>query len=323
MTLYGWDLSHFDWDRGPVDLAAARADGMVFVTHKATEGRTFVDPYFRAGVARARSAGFDYIGAYHVLHTTDPAGQVDHLLDVTNLAAPWWREHPGWFWQCDAERWADDFPPPTAVKAFCDLLAARTGRLVACYASRGQYGDRLAGLGHPLWNAAYGANEPGPYRRLYPGDTSRRWDDFSGQVPVFLQFGSRATIGQQLRCDVNAYRGSRDRLHALITGGTDMGIEIEALRDELRRFAAYLLLGKTNELMDPKHEGDAWVGDPATPTLPVIARGLAQLRAVRAEPIPVDVDAFAAALEPFLEQAAEKAVRKVLGAVDGATPPQV
>ena len=28
MVIYGWDASNFDWDRGPMDLDAARADGI-------------------------------------------------------------------------------------------------------------------------------------------------------------------------------------------------------------------------------------------------------------------------------------------------------
>jgi hypothetical protein len=38
------------------------------------------------------------------------------------------------------------------------------------------------------------------------------------------------------------------------------------------------------------------------------------------QPAPVDVAALALALKPHMEAAAEAAVRKVLGAVDGATP---
>lgn len=49
---------------------------------------------------------------------------------------------------------------------------------------------------------------------------------------------------------------------------------------------------------------------------------LAELRArPAAPPAEVDVDALAAALTPHLEAAAERAVRKVLGGLDGATPP--
>jgi hypothetical protein len=52
-----------------------------------------------------------------------------------------------------------------------------------------------------------------------------------------------------------------------------------------------------------------------------LAEALAELAArPQVESAPVDVDQLAAALAPHLEAAAERAVRKVLGAVDGATP---
>jgi hypothetical protein len=143
-------------------------------------------------------------------------GQVDYLINYTSAQAPWWRDFPGWFWQADCENWGSDFPSPATCKAFCDLLAARTGRQVICYASHGQYGDTLRGLGHPLWNANYPSTAAGDFRSLYPGDNGPGWAPYSGQTPVIWQYTDNATIGRQPGCDANAFRGTLDQLRAVL-----------------------------------------------------------------------------------------------------------
>ena len=231
MTVFGWDASHWDWDRGPMNFAAARSDGISFFTHKIGEGSSYTDPRFGEGVARARDAGFELIGAYYVLHTGNAVGQADRCIALADALAPWWRNFPGWFWQVDAEMWPDDHPPPATCKAMCDRLVARTGRRVILYAPRGHYGNRLTGVGHPLWNANYGSDPVGWYFALYPGDGSPGWAPYSGQTPLFLQYGSKTIIGTQRSCDANAYRGTVEDLRALITGGAIMVDNINDLAD--------------------------------------------------------------------------------------------
>jgi GH25 family lysozyme M1 (1,4-beta-N-acetylmuramidase) len=218
VTLFGWDASHYDWDRGPMNLAAAKTDGMTFFSHKIGEGSSYTDPRFSAGVARARDTGFEFIGAYYVLHSSNPSGQADRCVALADALAPWWRTFPGWFWQVDAELWPDDFPPPSAVRTICDRLVQLTNRRVLLYAIRGHYGNSLTGINHPLWNADYGSDPVGHFLSLYPGDFSPRWAPYSGQVPTILQYSSQARIGTQPGCDANAYRGSLEEFRTLISG---------------------------------------------------------------------------------------------------------
>jgi hypothetical protein len=218
MTEFGWDASDFDWGRGNMDIAAAARAGITLFTHKATEGRTVRHIHFGDAMNRARATGIPLLGAYHVLHTADVSGQVDYLLTYANQAAPWWQDHPGWFWQADCENWGSDFPSPAVCKAFCDELASRTARSVIAYASRGQYGDTLAGLGHPLWNANYPSSRAGPFPALYPGDNGPGWMPYSGQKPIIWQYTDAATIGNQTGCDANAVRDPA-ALRAIVTGG--------------------------------------------------------------------------------------------------------
>src|SRR4029077_19099639 len=103
-------------------------------------------------------------------------------------------------------------------KVFAATLVAAQPKKVLTYASRGQYGNQLTGIVTPLWNANYGANPVAHYVDAYPGDASARWVPYSGQVPVFLQYGSQLRIGTQPGADCSAYRGTVEQLRALIEG---------------------------------------------------------------------------------------------------------
>lgn len=221
MTLYGWDSSDFDWGRGSMDIAAAKADGITWFTHKATEGTGTAHKHLRDAMNRGRAAGIEFLGAYHVVRTAPSASaQVGYFLAYLDAQVPWWREFPGFFLQVDLEKWPYDTVSAATGKAFAAELKRRSPKTVITYASRGQYGDSLAGIVTPLWNAAYGTNPIAGYRQAYPGDGSSRWAPYSGQTPVMLQYGSRTRIGSQNTCDANAFRGTLEQLRSLITGRT-------------------------------------------------------------------------------------------------------
>lgn len=239
------DMSDFD---GNEDTT-----GYVGATHKVTEGTRTVHTQYGRRLNLFRSRGLPVLGSYHVLRTPGNGGhgslssQLDYWLSHMDSATPWWRTYPHWILQVDLEKWPYDavtLPrslgathPLTfeqvrsrvAPKVLAELVAARasTGmdfaRLLVdsgvpgwkiTYASHGQYGDALAGIATPLWNANYGTNNG-----VYPGDGSSRWDIYSGQAPVLLQYASNPY-------DKSAFRGSLAELLALI-GGNDM------LKDEV------------------------------------------------------------------------------------------
>jgi hypothetical protein len=241
MTIFGWDASAWDYDRGLVDVAAAARDGISFITAKATEGVTFTDPRYARTAAKAHGV-VPLFGAYHVLHPariSPISAQVDHYLAVLDARSPWWRSGP-FLIQLDCERWAaSDFPDLGDIRAWCDVFTARTGGrwTPVVYASRGQYGDSLTGLGRPLWNANYGGDPTVHYRSGYPGDSSPRWAAYSGAVPAILQYGSLLAVGTQPGCDANAYRGSLAQLRALAGGPgsntTNTPTESGSLEDEM------------------------------------------------------------------------------------------
>jgi hypothetical protein len=216
MTLFLWDASDYDWDRGPMDLRAAKADGIVGFTHKFTEATWIKHTHSGEAVARARDAGMEFVGAYHVVRSTSPAEQVDYFLSYLDAVAPWWRTFPGFFLQVDLENWPYDHVTAATGLEFTRQLIAAQPKKVILYASRGQYGDQLTGSPAPLWNANYGSNPVAHYLAAYPGDASSRWTAYSGQTPALLQYGSQLTIGTQPICDANAFRGTINDLRTLL-----------------------------------------------------------------------------------------------------------
>lgn len=223
MTIFGIDTSHYDWDRGPMNVAAMVEDGIVFFSAKCTEGTSYKDNRFGEGVKRARDAGIDYIGAYHVVRTGPSAqAQANYTIAWADQVAPWWREFPGWFWQADLEIWEYDSVSASAGEAYADAIQNSTGRVCLMYASAGQYGNSLQGTSHHLWNANYGSNPDVHYREAYPGDSSSRWNAYSGKTPKLLQYGSRTIIGGQHTCDANAFRGTIEEFAELVGAEVDM-----------------------------------------------------------------------------------------------------
>lgn len=228
MTVYGWDLSNHDWGRRSVNLSEARTAGISFVTHKATEGNWYRDPYFDdfarqlAKVGRIiRSRRYPVAGSYHVLnHGIDVAAQTDYWVQTVSDAYGW-RAHPCWLWQIDAEP-LDGYKAPTKAEILAcgRRLEQRYGipadRIVV-YGPRWVYGDALTGIPYRLWASNY-VNRGRAFRALYPGDHAPQWAAYSGQTPLILQYTSGATIGQQPTCDANAVRvGSETALAALFT----------------------------------------------------------------------------------------------------------
>lgn len=218
MTLYGWDASDFDHDRGPMDMAAAASAGISFFTHKYTES-TSTKHHPQAAMNGARAAGIPFLAAYVVPRSPGPsvAAQAAYLIAYADQVTPWWRTFPGWFWQVDTEHWSYDKVSPAVGAAMCAELRKRTGKATIHYAPRWAYGEGVPGT-DPLWASSYVPGS-GDFRTLAGKVTDARWAAYSGRTPAILQYSSSATIGRQPTCDANLFRGSRDDFARLI-GGT-------------------------------------------------------------------------------------------------------
>jgi hypothetical protein len=216
MTIYGWDLSHYD---GP-DSRRAVAEGFSFFTHKA--GGDALDTELGAWWSLMKGyRGQALLGAYWVLYPGSPAARANAFIARLDAQCSGWRDGP-FILQVDCERWGGDqgtVPGKADIRAFCDRLRYLAPKLMpVVYAPKWVYGDSLSGLGYPLWASNY-VTGSGSASALYPGDGSSRWDSYSGQVPLILQFTSSATIAGQTTCDANAYRGTLAQLTAKLAPG--------------------------------------------------------------------------------------------------------
>lgn len=223
MTVYGWDLSNHDWERAlqarrRVDLTNARRAGISFVTHKATEGDWYRDPYFGYGTKECPDAfakqlahvEFPVEGSYHVLnHGINVARQTDYWIDYVHDAFPSWAQRQCWVWQIDAEP-LDGYKAPTKAEivACGQRIEARLkvpAAQILVYGPKWVYGNSLKGLPYRLWASNY-VSPSKAFESLYPGDKAAQWAVYSGQVPLVLQYSSKAKIGAQATCDANAIR---------------------------------------------------------------------------------------------------------------------
>jgi GH25 family lysozyme M1 (1,4-beta-N-acetylmuramidase) len=222
VTLFGWDASDNDWNRGPMDLGAARNAGISWLTHKATEGTSVVHQHYGEVLRRGRDAGIPVLGAYHVVRTGDTMAEVKYFLARLDRETPWWRDWPDWVLQVDLEKWAyDSVSPATGMRFTDELRAAVPEREPVLYASRGQYGNDLSGSTAPLWNAAYPSRLAGSFVGLYAragGGTGIGWTPYSGRKAIMWQYTDNATIGSQSGCDANAFEGTIDQLKAAVRG---------------------------------------------------------------------------------------------------------
>ncbi len=224
MTILGWDMSHFD----APDIGDAASE-VAFITHKA--GGDSSDPEIGAWWATAQGHRDQLLlGAYWVLYPGVPVARANAFLARLDATCPGWRDGP-FLLQLDCEKWNNSSatqPGVADVRACCDRLRAQMPKLTPIvYASAGQYGDTLKGLGYPLWNARYpssAAASPASLYRSLGGDRGSGWAAYSGQTPAIWQFSSSATIAGQTSCDANAYRGTLAELTALAAPGweTDM-----------------------------------------------------------------------------------------------------
>ncbi len=228
MTVFGWDTS--SWDATP-----ASRDGIDVFTTKLTDGDHFYEnPTAAVKLNAMRAFGCPVLGCYHVLwgDRSIPA-QAEWFLSRLDAVVPWWRSWPYFVAQSDDEGFGYNGVPTVAqINQFGDELVARSGGAFLptthlSYAPTWQYGQSIAGLRYWWWSSQYGTNPTGPYRAIYPGDTSVRWQ--GPKQPLLLQYGSNAIIAGQTTSDANAYRGTLAQLQAtlkpnLIQGESDMFI---------------------------------------------------------------------------------------------------
>lgn len=220
--LPGWDMSHYDWDRGltPARIRAGVSNGIKFLTHKITEGTGYRDPRFDDFWRAVEPIPNVLLGAYHVLLPGNIEAQVHNFIRRLTSVVPGWKDGP-FILQIDAERWSYAHEPSLQdIKKCIAVIGEYTSvHVPIVYAPKWTYEHRLIGLKNPLWASNYGSNPATTFRNAYPGNNSSRWGSYSGQIPTLLQYGSRTVIGNQHTCDANAFRGTLSELINIVYKG--------------------------------------------------------------------------------------------------------
>ena len=188
-----------------IDFDRVRADGIVAIIHKATEGTNFRDNEYRERKQRAKDMGFLW-GAYHFSSAGNVLDQVEHFL---TLAEP-----------DDSDLVALDFEPSShgpnmtieQARQFVMLVRNELGRFPVIYGGHLLRQD----VGHspdpiltncPLWYARYRHLPIGIPTQVWPTYTLWQYTDGSnGDEPHRVD-----GIG---RCDRNRYQGSTEELRA-------------------------------------------------------------------------------------------------------------
>ncbi len=150
------DLSHHN---GNVDLGKAKADGILGVIHKATQGAAYTDPMYAVNKQKAQSAGLLW-GAYHFGTGNDVQQQAQHFLSTVQ---------PG-----PLDLLVLDFETNTQgssmsldqARQFVQIVQAHTGRWPGLYS--GIYIKTLLGNNHDpiLANCWFWLSEYGPVAKV-------------------------------------------------------------------------------------------------------------------------------------------------------------
>jgi lysozyme len=204
-AILGADISHHN---GVVDLDKAKASGLQFLFHKATQGTGYVDTRFYENQEKAVGAGLLF-GAYHFGTGDDVPTQVKHFLatvgDLKILVL-------------DFEKNTSGGPSMTLAQAegFVDEVQTHTGRLPILYTGNwlkdmNKQSELLCSC--PLWLAQYSSTPKLPlgftkysFLQYTDGTTGPTHVGDIGPLPHEI-----AGIGH---CDVDLFNGTLAELQA-------------------------------------------------------------------------------------------------------------
>lgn len=228
-TIYGIDISEHN---DGLSCVRAKQEGIDFAIIRLCDG-THVDRVFRSHLADAEQAGM-LISTYWYLRAPSEGTTIAQQVDVIDQQMGGRRDLPVWI---DVESIDERFPPGDPRHYLLrgeDVWEAkreleRRGYRVPGVYSGAWYWENMPG-GEPsmqglgaLWCSNYGDNNGvGAPRALYVsegGDRHPGWDyPLGDRKPDLLQYGSRGTVAGRPNVDINAYRGTKAELRALLSG---------------------------------------------------------------------------------------------------------
>lgn len=195
------DLSHYN---NVTNFSTVKADGIVGIIHKATQGASMIDPKYHNRKSEALAAGL-WWGAYHFAEGGDGVAQAKHFLSVVSpgpndLLVLDLEESPGGANMTLSE--AEDF-----VK----YVEAETGRWPGLYG--GAYVKEILGTNKDtaLASCWFWLSEYGPTARVPPAWPAwTMWQYTNGQVGP-----PPHTVNGIGGCDRDMFNGDMDGLRKL------------------------------------------------------------------------------------------------------------
>jgi lysozyme len=201
------DLSH--WDPA-YDYKAVKADGIVGVIYKATEGQSYTDDTYVSQQHAAKAAGLKW-GAYHFADGSDVEGQVENFLrfaspDPDELFCLDWEDNPsgaGRMSVAGAEQWIVLVEEALRRPCQCVIYSGNTAKELVD-GEDDFFGSRR------LWLCQYGSNP------TWQESWDKPWlwqytDGVAGPQPHSIE-----GVGP---CDINSYDGSPEQLRAQWASG--------------------------------------------------------------------------------------------------------
>lgn len=259
-TLFGVDISNHQQN---IDIGQIAREGFGAVIAKASEGSSYVDPYFARNRDLARRNGLVFWG-YHYLRSGDPRGNAlcwDRAVTGDRTVAC----------MIDWEDGGGGLADALAFKAEVEQLGYRvpmtyTGKW---YWQRiGQPGG-INALG-ALMDSNYGRNPTGAASTIYDADGRNSWRSYGGSDAVLLQFTDHAQVAGRT-VDAWAFRGTRDQLSALLGGTPPAPPQEDDMSPDESRMLAEVHYQMTNRWANPR--GPEGTNNPGEGTLVELASG--------------------------------------------------
>ncbi|AHH98341.1 glycoside hydrolase family 25 protein [Kutzneria albida] len=210
MTIFGVDVASY---QAGFNFAQAKAEGFDFAIIKAIEGDNYINPYYGAQYAASVAAGL-VTASYVFVHTADEAGEIalaERVIPAGSTIV------------LDSEAdGAGEYPVSVDMYNAFTAAGYHVPLVYFPHWFWQQIGSpSLAGL-PALWSSGYPSSATTYASEIYDtvgGDSGSGWTGYGGLGVEMWQFTDRGVVAGISGMDCSAYRGTREQLISLFTGG--------------------------------------------------------------------------------------------------------
>jgi GH25 family lysozyme M1 (1,4-beta-N-acetylmuramidase) len=216
-VLWGKDISGYQGLM--IDEVRARQEGFDFTFVKATQGDGFTNAVFGQQYDRVRASG--QLAVPYVFLESGPSAraQADYAHSKIPAGAP---VAPDAEWVKDAAGRLVSAPTLAQTVEFSNRMRDYGHHVPCAYVPHWYWefwgSPDMSALACPLWSSRYPSMNGGFASQLYQQVPDNYWDGYGGLGVAILQFSSAATVAGYHPVDVDAFRGTRDQLSALLFG---------------------------------------------------------------------------------------------------------